>query len=85
MLLPLFVRRTRPKSHLTDKNRLFDPRQKAGGSLKRRDFENYSLCSLLADRCRPFYRRHVLYACPAYRVLTLLIKRMLPVKRMFFC
>ena len=65
------------------KSQLYDPRQKTRGSLKRTDFENYALCSLLADRRRLFYPRHVLYACPAYHVLALQIKRMLPVKRIF--
>ena len=64
----------RPKSHVNNKNRLYDPEQKARGSLKRRDFENYALCSLLPDRCRPIYRRHILYAFPAYRVLAFSVK-----------
>ena len=65
------------------KKRLYDPRQKARSSLKRRDFEIFALCSLFANRRRPFYRRHILYTCPAYRILAFLIKHMLPVKRIF--
>ena len=65
------------------KNRIYNPIQKARGKLKRRDFKNLALHSLLVDRRRPFYRRHVLYAYPTCSVLTLLIKCMLPVKRIF--
>ena len=33
-----------------------------------RELRSLLKCSLLVDRRRPFYHRHILYACPAYHV-----------------
>ena len=48
------------------------------------NIENYTLWSLLGHRCRLSNLDTFFYARPTYRVLALLIKRMLPVKRILF-
>ena len=65
----------------------YEPRKKAESRLEKKRRELRSLASgrsLPGHRCRPIYPQHVLYARPTYRVLALLIKRMLPVKRILF-
>ena len=62
-------------------NLSFHDPTKAKGRLEKRNVENYILLSLLGHNCKP---QHVLYACPSYCVLALLIKCMLPVKHILF-
>ena len=79
--LPFFVRRICPASHLNNERSVTWSQK---GRLEKRNVQDYALWSLLGHRCRPFYSRDVLYTCPAYHVLALLTKHMLPIKRILF-
>ena len=63
-------------------------RLEASNQLERKDLESYALCSLLVivlDFAPARLPRHVRCVCPTFLILVLLIKHMLPVKRLFFC